>query len=72
MMRHISCILILEWSTTSQRLPEGCIMIPVSYAQKYPRIIFEKDRGQPWEFWSLVSVIDGTTLLQDCVEEQLG
>ena len=27
--------------------------------------------GQPREFWSLVSTIDGSTLLQHRVEEQL-
>ena len=32
---------------------------------------FEKRMGQPREFWSLVSTIDGSTLPQDCVEEQL-
>ena len=43
----------------------------VPYAQKDPRLLFEKRRGQPQEFWSLVSTIDGSTLPQDCVEEQL-
>ena len=57
MMRHVSCILLLEWSTTS-----------VPYAQKDPRIPCEKRRGQPREFWSLVSTIDGSTLPQDCVD----
>ena len=59
----------LEWSTTSQRLWVYRISVP--YAQKDPRFLFEKRRGQPWEFWSLVSTIDGSTLPQDCVEEQL-
>ena len=45
--------------------------ISVPYAQKDPRFLFEKIRGQPREFWSLVSTIDGSTLPQDCVEEQL-
>ena len=44
--------------------------ISVPYAQKDPRFLFEKRRGQPWEFWSLVSTIDGSTLPQDCLEEQ--
>ena len=67
MMRHVSCILLLEWSTTSQRL--WLYMVSVPYAQKDPRFLFEKSRGQPREFWSLVSIIDGSTLPQDCVEE---
>ena len=67
MMRHVSCILLLEWSTTSQRLWVYRISVP--YAQKDPRFLFEKVRGQPWEFWSLVSTIDGSTLPQDCVKE---
>ena len=69
MMRHVACILLLEWSTTSQRLWVYRISVP--YAQKDPRFLFEKRRGQPQEFWSLVSTIDGSTLPQDCVEEQL-
>ena len=69
MMRHVSCILLLEWSTTSQRLWVYRISVP--YAQTDPRFLFEKRRGQPREFWSLVSTIDGSTLPQDCVEEQL-
>ena len=68
-MRHVSCILLLEWSTTSQRL--WVYMISVPYAQKDPRFLFKKRRGQPREFLSLVSTIDGSTLPQDCVEEQL-
>ena len=43
----------------------------VPYAQTDPRFLFEKRRGQPQEFWSLVSTIDGSTLPQDCAEEQL-
>ena len=69
MMRHVSCILLLEWSRTSQRLWVYRISVP--YAQKDPRFLFKKRRGQPREFWSLVSTIDGSTLPQDCVEEQL-
>ena len=42
--------------------------ISVPYAQKDPRFLFEKRRGQPGEFWSLVSTIDGSTLPQDCVK----
>ena len=49
----------------------GNIRISVPYAQKDPRFLFEKRRGQPREFWSLVSTIDGSTLPQVCVEEQL-
>ena len=60
MMRQVSCILLLEWSTTSQRL--WMYRIPVPYAQKDPRLLFEKRRGQPREFWSLVSTIDGSKL----------
>ena len=68
MMGHVPCILLLEWSTTSQRLWLYRIYVP--YGQKDPRFLFKKRRGQPWEFWSLVSTIDGSTLSQDCVEEQ--
>ena len=39
-MRHVSCILLLEWSTTSQRL--WVYRISVLYAQKDPRFLFEK------------------------------
>ena len=49
----------------------GVSRISVPYAQKDPRFLFEKRRGQPWEYWSLVSTIDGCTLPQDCVEELL-
>ena len=66
---YMLCILLLEWSTTSQRL--WVYRISVAYAQKDPRFLFEKRRGQPREFWSLVSTIDGSTLPQDCVVEQL-
>ena len=45
--------------------------ISVPYAHKDPRFLFEKRKGQPREFWSLVSTIDGSTLPQDFVEEQL-
>ena len=55
MMRHVSCILLLEWSTTSQMLWVYRISVP--YAQKDSRFLFKKRRGQPWEFWSLVSTI---------------
>ena len=68
-MRHVSCILLLEWSTTSQRLWVYRISVP--YAQKDPRFTFEKRRGQPWEFWSLFSTIDGSTLPKDCVEQEV-
>ena len=67
-MRHVPCILLLEWSTTSQRLWVYRISVP--YAQKDPIFLFEKRRGQPREFWSLVSTIDGSTLPQDCVEKK--
>ena len=59
MMRHVSCILLLEWSTTSQRL--WVYGSSFHYAQKDSR--FPKS-------WSLVSTIDGSILPQDCVEEQ--
>ena len=39
--------------------------ISVPYAQKDPRFLFEKRRGQPGN--SLASTIDGSTLPQDCV-----
>ena len=40
-------------------------------SKKGPRVLFKKNRGQPWEIWSLVSIIDGSTLPQVCGEEQL-
>ena len=57
-MRHVLCILLLEWSTTSQRL--WVYGMSVLYTQINPQ-----------EFWSLVSTIDGSFIPQDCVEEQL-
>ena len=80
MMRHVSCTLLLELSTTSQMLWVYRISGP--YAQKDPRFLLEKRRGQPREFWFLVSIeqlikiyikktIDGSTLPQDCMGEQL-
>ena len=69
MMRYVSCILLLEWSTTSQRL--WVYRISVSYAHKKSEIPIKKERGQIQEFWWLVSKIDDSTLPQDCVEEQL-
>ena len=59
MMTYVSSILLLEWSTTSQRLWVYRIYVP--YEQKDPRSLFEKRRGQPQEFWSLVSTMDGIT-----------
>ena len=41
------------------------------YAQKVPRFLFAKRRGQPREIWSLASTIDGSALPQDYVEELL-
>ena len=64
-----ACILLLEWSTTSQKLWVYRISVP--YAQKDPRFLFEMRRWQSQEFWSLVSTIDGSTLPKDCVEEPL-
>ena len=43
--RHVSCILLLEWSTTSQRLWMYRIYVP--YAQTDPRFLFKQRRGQP-------------------------
>ena len=67
MMRHVSCILLLEWSTTSKRMKLYRISVP--FSEKDPRFLFEKRRGQHREFWPLVSIIDGSTLPQDCVEK---
>ena len=39
--------------------------------QKRSQIPNRKEKGATPEFWSLVSTIDGSTLPQDCVEEQL-
>ena len=68
MMRHVSYILLLEWATTSQRLWVYRISVP--YAQKDPRFHFEGRGGTPG-IWYLVSKIDGSTLPQDFVDEQL-
>ena len=38
---------------------------------KRSQIPIRKEKGQPREFWSLIITIDGGTLPQDCVEEQL-
>ena len=59
---------LLEWSTTSQRL--WVYRISVSYAQKDPKFLLEKRRVQLREFLSLILTINGSTLPQDCVEEQ--
>ena len=69
MMRHVSCILLLEWSTTSQRLWVYRIYVP--YEQQDPGIIFKKSRGQPRGILSLISTTDGSTLPQDRVVGQL-
>ena len=55
------------------QLPKGCECIGFlsPMHKKDPRFLFEKRRGQLREFWSLVLTIDGSTLPQDCVEEQL-
>ena len=45
MMRHVSYIFLLEWSTTSQRLWVCSTSVP--YAQTDPRVLIEKRRGQP-------------------------
>ena len=65
-MRHVSYILLLEWSTNIQRL--WVHRISVLYAQTNPRFLFKKRRGQPR---LLFKKIDGGTLPKDCVEEQL-
>ena len=69
MMRHVQCILLLEWSTTSQSMWMYRISVP--HAAKGLRVLFEKSRGQPHDFCSPVSTIDGSALPLDCVEEQL-
>ena len=55
---HVKCILLLQWSTSSQRL--WVFRISVPNVQKDPRFLFKKRRGQPQEFWYLVSAIDST------------
>ena len=49
--------------------PNAVYRISVPYAQKDPIFLFKKRRGQPREFSSLVSTIDGSTLPQVGVEE---
>ena len=62
-----------SYSWSGPQLPKGCgcigFLSPMHI--KDPRFLFEKRRGQPWDFWSLVLTIDdsGSTLTQDCVEE---
>ena len=43
MMRHVSCILLLEWSTNSQR--PWVYRISVPYAQKISQIPVRKEKG---------------------------
>ena len=69
-MRLVLCILLLEWSTTSQRL--WAYRISVLYAQKDPRFLSEKKRGQRVEFWSLISTIDGSTQKYDYLKICVG
>ena len=45
--------------------------ISVPYAQNIPDSYSKREGGNPPEFWCLVLTIDGGTLPQDCVEEQL-
>ena len=51
----------------------GIYRISIPYAQKDPRFLFEKRRGQPREFWSHVSTIDGShyprTVRKNCYAE---
>ena len=77
MMFHAS------YSWIGPQLPKGCGCIGLlSFMKtKIPDSLSKKKRGQHWEFWSLVSAIegstfwslvsaiDGSTLPQDCVEE---
>ena len=50
----------------------GPYRISVHYVQKDPICpLCSKRVGQLREFWSLITTIDGSTLPQDCVEEQL-
>ena len=70
MMRHVYDA---SYSCSGPQLPKGCgcigFLSPMHIQD--PRFLFEKRREQPRELWSLVSTIDGSTLPQDCVEEQL-
>ena len=49
----------------------GCLGFLSPMHKKIPDSYSKKRRGQPREFWSLVLTIDGSTLLQDCVEDLL-
>ena len=52
--------------------PEAMVYrISVSYAERNPKLPFEKSRVQPWEFWSHISTLVGSTLPHDCVEDKL-
>ena len=49
-------------------LPKGCRCIGFLSPMRKEK---GATGGQPQEFWSLVSIIDGSTLPQDCVEDLL-
>ena len=53
-----------SYSWSGPQLPKGCecigVLSPVHI--KDPRVLFEKGRGQPQEFLSFVSLLDGSVL----------
>ena len=64
MVRHVKCILLLEWSTTSQRLWVYRISVP--YAQKRSQIPIRKEKGA-----TLGILVEGGTIPEDFVQENI-
>ena len=61
-----ACIVHLSPGVVHNFLKAVVHRTSVPYAQQDPRFLFKKSRGQPREFWSLVTTIDGNTLPEDC------
>ena len=51
-----------SWSGPQPPKGCGCIGFLSPMQKKDPRFLFEKRRGQPQDFWSLFSTIDGSKL----------
>ena len=62
-----------SYSWSGPQLPKGCgcigFMSPMN--KKITDSYLKRAESNPREFWFYVSTIDGSTLPQDCVEEQL-
>ena len=62
-----------SYSWSGPQLPKGCgcIWFLSPMHKKIPDSYLKREGGNPGEFWSLLSTIDGSALPQDCVEELL-